>query len=115
MIINRVLSIFRRPRFSQKILLELIEKYNLEGKIDLKISARGEHIFVPIISEQGEVPQIPGEFLREYLFCLFQGKSPWQRSWRFLKIGPPRTLKSIQAEVNSINLSAELCWQAIDG
>ena len=111
---------FWRPRLSRsklnkENLLELVKKYNLENKIELRSRTGDGYTLIPIISEQGKIPQIPGEFLREFIFLLFEGKDPWQRSWRFFKIGPPQTLKSIKRDIESWNLHCNLFWQAHGG
>lgn len=105
-----------KPRLDKRTFSDLVKKYNLEGKIDVRESTENGYTLTPIILTQGdEAPQIPGEFLREFLFIIFKGKNPWHRNWGFLKISQPRTLQSIREEIDAWNLHCELVWQAADG
>lgn len=104
-----------KPRFNKRTFSDLVKKHGLEGKIDLRESTQDGYTLTPIISAQGEASQIPGEFLREFLFLIFKGENPWYRNWGFLKVGQPRTLQSIQKEIDAWNTHCELAWQAMDG
>lgn len=103
----------QRPRLNDRTFKQLVTKYGLEGKIDLNESTMTGYTLVPIISEQGEVPQLPGGFLREFFFLLFHGKNPWRKNWGFFQI-QPKTLQQIQKEIDSWNIHCELFWQAAD-
>jgi len=115
MIVDWLTRKTRRPRFNKSTFLKIVKRHSLEGKIDLKVKTGEGYKLVPIISEQGEIPQLPGEFIRELLYLLLEGKKdPWRKNWGFLKIGPPMTLSQIRDDIKAWDEHCELFWQAVD-
>jgi len=108
---RRIFPRFPRPKLTERSFAALVKKHGLEGRIDFHMSSYDGNTLVPIISEDGKAPQIPGDFIKEFVFLFFEGKDPWERRWPF-KIGEPRTLESIRKEIDSWNGHCDLAWQA---